>query len=87
MGSSPVLATGSVRSRVQLERRCGAHLKESPQGVKPFIRFKGDKNCRLGEMVVGQPTPRDVSGTGLPIHVNRDETSQGVVTNSQVSEW
>lgn len=64
--SSTGKLTGSVRSRVQLERRCGAHLKGGPQGVKPFIQFKGDKNCRLGEMVVGQPTPVMLVGLASP---------------------
>jgi hypothetical protein len=44
MGSSPVIGTGSVGSRVQLENGCGKHLKMSPQDVKPFIQFEGDKN-------------------------------------------
>ena len=35
---------GSVGSRVQLENGCGKHLKMSPQDVKPFIQFEGDKN-------------------------------------------
>ena len=29
---------------------------------------------------------RDVSGFDHPIHVNRDETSQGVVTNARVAQ-
>ena len=54
---NPVGSTGSVLSRVQLVSRCGAHLKGSPQGDKPFFQFQGDKNWRLGEMIVGQSTP------------------------------
>ena len=44
MGSSPVIGTGSVSSRVQLENGSGEHLKMSPQDVKPFIQFEGEKN-------------------------------------------
>ena len=35
---------GSVSSRVQLENGSGEHLKMSPQNVKLFIQFEGDKN-------------------------------------------
>ena len=75
---------GSVSSRVQLKNGSGEHLKMGPQDVKPFIQFWSLKTDVLWRQFIDKTYTRDVRGFDHPIHVKRDETSQGVVTTAGI---
>ena len=77
---------GSVCSRVQLENGSGNHLKMGPQDIKPFIQFWSLKTDVLWRQFIVKTYTRDVSGFDHPIHVKRDETSQGVVTTAGIAQ-